>query len=161
MSVDLSTAFFLQMLFSWLESPLPRVAICQPSLLILTPLTLGCSSVDDLLLSRWIKMHKNTSKSNWKVLRGYLLLIYLTINKFIYLFWERQRQREWGEAEREERERIPSRLCATNAELDVGLEPRKPWDYDLSPWPELKPRIGCSTDWATQAPQGAIFLKCK
>ena len=38
-----------------------------------------------------------------------------------------------GEGQREkEGERIPSRLHAVSAEPDVGLEPMKPQDHDLS-----------------------------
>ena len=43
----------------------------------------------------------------------------------VYLFTWREREREnmsRGGAERE-RERIPSRFCAVNLELDTGLEP--------------------------------------
>ena len=58
------------------------------------------------------------------------------INK-IYLFGER--------AERG-RERIPSRLQAQCGTW-CGA-----WFHGLGPWPELKSRVGCLTDWAPQAP---------
>lgn len=70
-----SATLFLQMghaLSVKPDSPLLTVAICQPSFLSLTPLTFGGSLVYNLLLSRWVRMHKNTSKPNWKGLRGYV-----------------------------------------------------------------------------------------
>ena len=48
--------------------------------------------------------------------------------KFNYLFWQRQKQREWGRG----KERIPSRLHDASAEPDTGLELTKPWSHDLS-----------------------------
>ena len=57
---------------------------------------------------------------------------------FLSLFvWERQRQHEWGRGRERRRERIPSRLYAVSAEPDVGLEPTKSWDRDLSRNQEL------------------------
>ena len=64
--------------------------------------------------------------------------------KFVfYLFWERVSQ---GGAEREA-DRIPSRLCTPSTEPDRGLDLPT-----VRSWPELKSRVGHSTDWATQAP---------
>ena len=45
----------------------------------------------------------------------------------VYLFIEREKERErermsWGGAEREAREKIPSRLCTVSTEPDVGLK---------------------------------------
>ena len=42
---------------------------------------------------------------------------------------------------------IPDMLSIVSAELDMGLKPTKP----RRSWPELKPRVGHSTDWATEA----------
>ena len=61
--------------------------------------------------------------------------IFLLIKKnfrIIYLFWERQRQHEWGKGRERERERIQSRLCTVSTEPDVGLKLMKSWDHDLS-----------------------------
>ena len=50
--------------------------------------------------------------------------------KFIYLFWEREKEREgrWASRGGTERwiERIPSRLCSVSTEPNSGLEPMKP-----------------------------------
>ena len=62
------------------------------------------------------------------------LLIYL---KFIYLFWERRRQRQWRKGRERGRERLPSRLHAVGAEPDMGLEPVKLCDHDQSGNQEL------------------------
>ena len=52
--------------------------------------------------------------------------------KFIYLFWERQRQRRWGRGKKRGRERIPSRLHTAGTESKAGLELPKLQDHDLS-----------------------------
>ena len=52
-----------------------------------------------------------------------------------------------GKGQREGGRQNPNRLWAASAEADEGLELTKPWDHDLS-WN----RVGCLTDWATQAP---------
>jgi len=68
-----------------------------------------------------------------------------------YLFiWERERERErtrvheLGEAEGEG-ERESQADSTLSAEPDVGLDL-----MTLRSWPELKSRVGRSTDWATQ-----------
>ena len=65
------------------------------------------------------------------------LLIYL-FN--VYLFWERERERKSehmsrGRAERERRERIPSRLHAVSVEPDVGLDFM---NCEIMTWAEIK-----------------------
>ena len=57
----------------------------------------------------------------------------------LFTYFERDRHGTiWGGAEKEgQRERFPSRLCAASAEPDVGLEPMKPQDHDLSRNQEL------------------------
>ena len=57
------------------------------------------------------------------------MVIYISFFKFIYF----ERDSQVGEGQRNrERERIPSRLHAANAEPDMGLEPMKSRDHDLS-----------------------------
>lgn len=55
-----------------------------------------------------------------------------------------------GEAEGE---RIPD--LPLSAEPDAGLHL-----MPLRSWPEQKPRVGHSTDWATQAPLVSSLLAC-
>ena len=66
---------------------------------------------------------------------------YSPIKHFLSLFFKfilrETETAQVGEGHRErererERERTPSRLCAASAEPDVGLEPTKLWDHDLS-----------------------------
>ena len=49
-------------------------------------------------------------------------------------------------------DRFLSRLDLS-VEGDAGLNPKT-----LGSWPELKSRVGRSTDWATQAPQSVFFV---
>ena len=67
---------------------------------------------------------------------------------FIY-FWERQRQNESGlgaEREGDTESEAGSRLWAGSTEPNAGLELT---DREIMTWAE----VGCSTHWATQAPQ--------
>ena len=77
---------------------------------------------------------------------------------FKFILREREREREHAHAhmctQASEREsgrdgesQAGSVLSAVSAELDVGLEVMM-----LRSWRELKPRVGCLTSWATQAP---------
>ena len=64
----------------------------------------------------------------------------------ILFIWEREREHVnmWEEGQREREPQADSML---SREPDLGL------DLGIQrPWPELKPRVGRSTDWATQEP---------
>ena len=50
--------------------------------------------------------------------------------KFIYLFWERQRQCELGRDREGGKQRIP--MHTDSAEPDAELKLTKLWDYDVS-----------------------------
>jgi len=64
--------------------------------------------------------------------------------------WERKRVCKCGGgAEGENPEQTPHWV----GEPHVGLDPMTPRS-----WPELKPRVGCSTDWATQVPLWVPFV---
>ena len=65
------------------------------------------------------------------------------LKMFIY-FWEGERERAGGGAEKEKREKIPSRFSAVRTEPDVGLDL-----MILGSWPELKSRVRRLTNWAT------------
>ena len=62
----------------------------------------------------------------------------------------------WGEVGRltDWATQAPLKLFTFNAEPNVGLEFMKPSDHA---WPELKPRDGNSTKWASQAPRCLTF----
>ena len=69
----------------------------------------------------------------------------------IYLFEkERERKREmrWGGGEN------PHAVNPLSMEPTVRLDPRT-----LKSWPELKPRVECSTDWAPQVPHIRYFKR--
>ena len=69
-------------------------------------------------------------------------------------FWEREKQSmSRGGAQREGDTELEagSRLWAVSPEPDVGLELT---DREIVTWAE----VGCSTDWAIQAPQDGAFL---
>ena len=71
---------------------------------------------------------------------------------FIY-FWERQNASGLGaESEGDTESEAGSRFRAVSTEPDAGLEPTS---CEIMTWAE----VGRSTDWATQAPQGQLFLK--
>ena len=64
-------------------------------------------------------------------------------------FWQGERQsvsREGAEREGDTESEAGSRLRAVSTEPDAGLEPT---NHEIMTWAE----VGCSTDWATQAPQ--------
>ena len=64
--------------------------------------------------------------------------------KFIYLFAEREKA--WaGERQRERESQTDSALLAR-----TPMQASNPQTMRL--WPELKPRVGCLADWATQVP---------
>ena len=96
-----------------------------------------------------------------KVKNSHILLVrYLrhwqknrNINIFNILFFnlrDREKMSESREEEQRERENFPSSLHAQR-EPNAGLEPTT-----AGSWPELKSRVGCSTDWDTQV--SLIFL---
>ena len=55
------------------------------------------------------------------------------------------------EQEEGQRKRVPSGLHAISTEHNVGLKLTN--SQTVRSWPELKSRVGRSTDWTTQAPQ--------
>ena len=66
-------------------------------------------------------------------------------------FWETQRQNVSGlgaEREGDTESEAGSRLRAVSTEPDAGLEPT---NREIVTWAE----VGCSTNWATRAPQEA------
>ena len=83
--------------------------------------------------------HGDLSRASWQEKRVlifkcfFLFFFNFFIKNYFWLFL-RESETVWvGECQRERgRERIPSRLCTTSTEPDVGLRPRKPWDHDLS-----------------------------
>ena len=78
------------------------------------------------------------------VLVGFCVFFFLFF-KFIYFFL---RETEWEKGGEGGRERIPGRLCTFST---VGC--RAQTHETLRSWPEVKPRGGRLTDWATRAPQ--------
>ena len=65
---------------------------------------------------------------------------------FIYLFWEREREsvHEQGRGRERERENPKQAVhCQRRARQGAGT---------VRSWPEPKSRVGCLTDWPTQAP---------
>ena len=66
---------------------------------------------------------------------------------FLSLFWEREHEKGQVRGRGVEGERKPQAGSTLSSKLDMGLDPTT-----LGSWLELKSRIRCSTDWATQAP---------
>ena len=94
-------------------------------------------------LKKEFLLQKNVKTHN-KVSYIHFIFIFLT---FIY-FWDRERQSlNKGGAEREgdTESEAGSRLWAISPEPNAGL---KLTDCEIMTWAE----VGCSTDWATQAP---------
>ena len=96
-----------------------------------------------------------------------LIFFCLTLIFFTFLnvkYWERQRTcmcEQVGGAEREERENS-NQTPHVSAEPDTGFEPtnceiitHKPWEN----WPELNPRVGHLTEWATQVSFFCLIFK--
>ena len=73
---------------------------------------------------------------------------YLTFFKLIYLF----RDRAGGGAERE---RIPRGPALSAWSPMQGMN-----SPTVKSWPELKPRAGRLTNWATQVPLNSLLLSC-
>ena len=75
--------------------------------------------------------------------------------KISFIYWKRGRVctcKNRGGTEGEEKRESPAG-STLNAEPPLGLNPTT-----LRTWPEPKPRVGHSTDWATQAPlPGSLF----
>ena len=92
-------------------------------------------------------MHKLSSLLTEETITQYLKqnIELITFFKSLFIF-EREREGEWEG----QRERIPSRLHTTRAEPDVGVDPMNP---------ELKPRVQCWTDWASQVLWISYFFK--
>ena len=68
------------------------------------------------------------------------------------------RESEWACGQGKGRERGRQKESQAGSALSVetptwGLNPRS-----VRSWPELKPRVRCLTNWATQAPQELLFL---
>ena len=62
-------------------------------------------------------------------------IYFLFLVKIVNLFWKREREQEWGRGKEIGRERIPSRLRAVNALLDVGL---KLMNSEIMTWAKCK-----------------------
>ena len=79
-------------------------------------------------------------------------LKYLLTCVFIYV-WERGREKEWGggKAEGEGESLADSTL---NIELNAGLD-----SQTLRSCPELKSKVGCLTNYATQVPLKIILIQ--
>ena len=69
----------------------------------------------------------------------YLYRVFFIISKFIYLFWEREKERvcmcERGRGRERGRERIPRRFLTVSAEPHVGLELT---NSEIMTWAEIK-----------------------
>ena len=70
---------------------------------------------------------------------------------FLSLFILRERALTHKQGRGRETDRIPSRLGTASSEPHAGLEPT---NWEIMTWT----KVGHSTDWATQAPPGALFL---
>ena len=74
---------------------------------------------------------------------------------FLRFYWEREREnaQKWRERQKE-REKESQADSELSAEPNLGPKPITP-----RPWPELKSRVRCPIDWATQVPLMAYSLK--
>ena len=77
--------------------------------------------------------------------------------KCIYLFCERERESVHAHGPGRSRERGRERESQTGSSLSVQGPTRGSNPQTVRSWPEPKPRVGCWTDWATQAPQTFFF----
>ena len=84
--------------------------------------------------------HQCTSKCSEKTLQQQ---VWRRFSK--WFIWERK---HGGWEEQRERERESQANSEMSIEPDLGLG-----ITNLRSWPELKPRVGCLTDWATKEPQ--------
>ena len=84
----------------------------------------------------------------------FFIFIYFVIIVLMFIFdreRQRQRQRE-RERETDTKSGAGSRLWAVSTEPDAGLQPT---NCEIMTWAEVRPL----TNWATQVPQVASFLK--
>ena len=88
------------------------------------------------------------------LLFAHLVFIFL---EFIYLFWERERERTRGGGTERGRERILSKFCTVSTESSEGI---KLMNLERL-WPEQKSRVRCLTDWAMQEPHLLICISNK
>ena len=94
--------------------------------------------------------HNNPSEQTW-VLTWENVIFF----KFIYLFWEREGGGEWWSHRERGKENPKQAPCC---------QQRSPMRGSISStvrsWPELKPSVGCLTNWATQWPQKMLLFIC-
>ena len=113
--------------------------------------------------NQWIKeynlYHNNDQlKNGQNYLHNYVLKkfgrLICFFNRFIYLK-EREKEGAWARmrgrgAERERIFKQTPRLARSLAWGSIS--------GPMTSWPELKPRVGCLTDWATQVPHHTLFF---
>ena len=99
--------------------------------------------------SRFPKYLRGHWAINLKIKTRFFILFLKDLWKdFLKFIWESKK--EHGEGEGADRENFKQGL---STEPDVGLYLKTPRS-----WPELKPRVRCLTNWATQVPLKIIFL---
>ena len=72
--------------------------------------------------------------------------------KFIYLFWEREREHECARGVEKEGQRIPSRFCMVSTKPNAELDPT---NCEIMTWAEVKSQ---TLNWLSHS--GAPELKC-
>ena len=81
----------------------------------------------------------------------FFLYVYIFL---IFIYFERNRARvSEGRTEREGERENPKQAPYCKHRAQYGAPTHK----TVRPWPKLKPRVGCLTEWATQAPLIFIF----
>ena len=103
-----------------------------------------CVVVRKIVFSRWEKLrHKEVDRKqlSWKQAAVAIFLSFLFFFLRCINFRERVR---WKRVDGKRESQADSML---SVQLDIGLDPMIPRS-----WPELKQRVGCSNDCATQAP---------
>ena len=71
---------------------------------------------------------------------------------YIYTLFIWEREHMWTGEQQREKERKPQADSTLSTEPDTELDFMTPRS-----WPELKSRVGCSTDWATRNPHERLF----
>ena len=114
-----------------------------------------CPKICHLMVARWQPNHlmQVNSKQGKKKKERQKIFLFMRVSFFFNLFYfERETDRQTDRQQGRGRERRKERESQAGSTLSAQSPMQGSNSWTMKSWPKPKSRVGCLTNWATQAP---------